>query len=277
MAEEKKAELAKVDPKTGLPAVPDYLKIENDKSMDDLTQYIRPSRVKVVQSMTDSEVLSEFGLGTTILVPDKIVILDMPRDGKGQPQPDTAQPFLFTPLFFFTEFCVWNPLEMKGTLPAIRERSFDPNSKTARMSRDFSAREQPCPDDPSHKIIYCEHLNFIIQIHGQDEPCVLSFSRGEFKAGTNFAALLKLRNVPIYGNVFAANIAFRKGTKGNWYGLDISNPSGSESPFVGEAAFLRYKEAHLQFAEAHSSALIDVNYEDDVIDVGVKSEPAASM
>jgi len=180
-------DIVPVNQNTGLPAVPDYLRVEGDTSADSLKGYVRPPRIKVIQSLTDQKLREDFGVGSVILLPQNICILEMPRDKKGNPLVDTAVPFIFTPLFFFPEFCVWNPLEEKGNVPAIRDRSFDPNSDIARRARDFKARTMPYPGKENLEIKFVEHLNFIVAVHGIEDACVLSFSRAEFSAGQKFA------------------------------------------------------------------------------------------
>lgn len=278
--EQKKNELMQAQQMAGVPAAPAYLQVEDDHSVDELKHYIRPPRVKVIQSMSSDELKQKFGVADTILVPDNVLIMEAARDGKGNVQPGNTQPFLFTPLFFFTEFCVWNPLEMKDQLPAIRERSTDPNSAIAKRARDWNNKTMPCPENPEHECEFCEHMNFIIHIQNYPEPCVMTFSRGEFKAGVNFATLAKLRKqgtgVPLYANVFAANLTYRQGKKGSWYGLDVSNPDGDTSPYVGEEAFNRYKEMHAQFAKDYADSKIEVNYEDEPIDATSSPSEAAN-
>ena len=258
-----------------LPAVPDYLKVEGDTSTDGLKQYIRPNRVKVIQSMTDEKLKEAFGVGSVILVPDNVAIREVVRDDKGNPSLGETRPFQFTPIYFFTEFCAWNPLESKGSLPAIRERTVDKNHPIAIKSRDFSRRKETHPDNPDWEIVYCEHLNFIVAIPGVEEPCVMTFSRGEFKTGVNFAGLIKLRRgIPLYANVFDAHIAQHKNKGGNtWFALDIENPE--TSPYVGEELFAVYKELNAQYSDLYMEEKIEVVYDEGPIDVQVAPSPAA--
>lgn len=261
-------ELAKQHQVSGVPAAPDYAKVSDDHSIDELKQYVRPPRVKIIQSMSSDDLKEKFGVADTILVPDNVLIMAAARDGKGNAQPGATEPFLFTPIFYFTEFCLWNPLELKNDLPPIRERSFDANSQVAARARDWNNKTMPCPENPSYECEFCEHMNFVIHIQGYPEPCVMTFSRGEFKAGVNFATLAKLRKqgagVPLYANIFAANLTYRQGKKGNWYGLDISNPTGDA--YVGEEAFHRYKAMHEEYAEYYQQSQIQVDYADEPID-----------
>jgi hypothetical protein len=269
-------ELVQRNVNAGLPAVPDYLKVEDDHSLDGVKQYVRPPRIKVVQATSLPALKDAFGVGAVVLVPDNTLVLAPMRDALGNIEYGTTPPFIFTPIFFFTEFCLWNPLQMKGKLPAIRERSFDQNSRLAQRARDFKNRDMPCPEDPEHNCTFCEHMNFIVHVPGQKDHCVLSFSRGEFAAGQRFAGLLKMRGVPMYGNIFEAHIARRENNKGNWIGLDCVNPSGGESPFVGEEAFHAFQKLYNEYATLYKEKLIDVTYEEEPIDVAV-SGAADSM
>ena len=269
-------ELANLNQNAGLPAVPDYLKVADDHSLDDVKQYVRPPRLKTIQATSDQALKDTFGVGSTILVPDNILIMEPSRDEKGNVTTGNTTPFLFTPIFFFNEFCLWNPIQMKGKLPAIRDRSFDPNSEVAVRARNFKDRLMPCPEETKYNCVFCEHMNFIVHVHGQKEQCVWSFSRGEFKAGTNFAALLKMRGTPMYAGIFAANLAGRHNDKGDWYGLDISNPSEG-SPYVGEEVFQLYQKLYKEYSSLYSERKLDVVYEEDPIEVTPVSAAADTM
>ena len=262
--------------KANLPAVPDYMKVADDHSLDNLKQYVRPPRIKVVQSTSDEKLREIFGIGSVILVPDNTLILEPIRDGMGNIQYGTTPGFLFTPIFCFTEFCLWNPIQTKGRLPAIRERSFDPNSRVAARARDFNNRTFPCPEEPAYNCVYCEHINFIVHIHGQKEQCIFTFSRGEFKAGTTLAGLAKMRAVPLFGNIFSGRLAARKNAKGSWVGVDCTNPDEG-SPFVGEEAFQMYARLNKEYADLYNEKRIDVSYDDEPIDVDPVSDAANSI
>lgn len=262
---------------SSLPAVPDYLKVQDDHSLDTVKQYVRPSRIKVVQSTAESKLKDSYGVGSVILLPEGITIVTPARDERGNINYGTTPPFTFTPIFFFAEFCVWNPLSTKGKLPAIRERSFDQNSQIAIRARSMKDRKRPCPEEPTEMLTYCEHLNFVVHLHGYPDQVILSFSRGEFNAGQNFAGLLRMRQgVPMYGNNFEAHLNYRENAKGNWIGLDISNPT-EVSPFVDEEAFRKYQLLYQDYAKLYADRMIEIHYEDeDVIDVTV-SEAANSI
>jgi hypothetical protein len=251
-------------PGKGLPAVPDFMKVEGDTSTDAVQQYIRPSRIKVVQSLSDDEVKKTFGVGSVILSPANILIRKVKRDSNGEPMLGATEPIRFTPIFMFTEFCTWNPIAAKGSRPPVIARSFDPKSDIAQKARDFKSRTERHPENSDWEVTHCEHINFIIRLldfsDEFDEACLLTFSRGEFKAGTDFASLIKMRRgVPLYGSVYELNLVQRKNAKGSWLGLDVSNPV--ENPYVNEAQFAQFKEEYEFFKEKHAAAQIQPDYE----------------
>lgn len=266
---------------SNLPAIPDYMNVADDKSMDSIREYVRPPRIKMLQALSEQALVREFGLGSVVLLPQGMMLNEMPCDNKGNPIVEESQPFLFTPLFFFAEFVVWNPLELKGSVSAIRDRTFDPEHEIARIARSPGQRTQPYPEDHSKQIKYVEHMNFIVAVHGFDEPCVMSFARAEFKAGQKFAGLMNLRKCPMYGGVYAAYTGHRENQKGNWYGLDIANPPEGTSPWVDAETFAVYRELSEQFTDQHEKQLFRVDYDDEnVVDVSsepTEGTPAASM
>jgi hypothetical protein len=183
-------------------------------------------------------------------------------------------PFVFIPVFFFAEWCAWNPLSMKGTLPAIRERSLDPKSDIARKSRNPETREEHCPEskDPKDLVRYQEHLNFVCVLLNTGEtagiPIIISFARAEHSSGRNLASLIAMRSAPIFGCIFEAHSQLRVNAKGAWYGLDITNPSvasGFGGHVTNEVQYNALKRLHTDMKEAHAKNLIIVDHDDSDI------------
>lgn len=245
-------------------ATPDYLKVDKPESIDNIKQYIRPPRIKILQDSTDSELKKSIGpAGTVALMPAEEVLNKIELHN-GVPNEEATPPFFFTPIFFYVEFICMNPIQMKGTLPTIRSRSFDDTSEEARRSRDFNARVIPCPENEEYDLRFLECMNYVIMVDGQEEPCVYTFSKGEFKAGRRFAELIKARGkVELFANRFAAYTAFRTGKKGEWWGLDIANPNPDEtSPWVAADSYEVFKTMYEDLKEGHSKALLQVDYDD---------------
>lgn len=239
--------------KSNLDNVPAHIKEDKVQGVSDIKNFVRPPRMKIVQFIK-GDAYDKFDPGTVLVVPQIQEI---------------KMPFLFTPLFFFPEWCVWNPLEMKGQLPVIRERSLDPAGELANKSRDKSTRSWPCPENDDYKCVVSEHLTLIVMIHGdtpvQNVPVVLNFLRGEYGTGTSLLSMIQLRQQSIYSCVFEANVDKKKprtNAKGKWFGFDFTNPT-EVSPWVDDnAVHLVYKGIHESLALSHSRNEIKVDHDD---------------
>jgi hypothetical protein len=241
----------------------------SDLGVEDLGQYVIPPRLKVLQPLSDRETfLSKFDVGDVIAVPQMVLVAPTVKDEKDKPTED-GEPFHFIPVFFFPEWCLWNPIQTRGTLPAIVARTTDPTSTIAAKSRSPALWNEPCPEAPEFMCRYVEHLNFVIVILGDHDltgiPVIMSFSRAEHRRGSNFASLIKMRKAPLYGCQFEARVGPRSNNKGHWYGIDVTNPSGDSGiePFVQEKDVFGHLEGlHLEYKKAHEDAKIRVDYED---------------
>ena len=154
---------------------PSYITPENrNLGAEDFGQYIKPPRMKIVQPTSRAPLSEKFAPGSAVLVPRMELIAE-----KGKP-------FLFTPIFFFPEWCTWNPLAAPG-LSTIRARSYDPKSSIAVKCRDKATRSEVCPEAPSLQITHQEHLNLAVILHGVDgmeeTPVIMTFVRGEYVTG----------------------------------------------------------------------------------------------
>lgn len=247
---------------TSLVAAPEFMSDDMGFGVQALEQFIIPPRIKVIQKSSGSPYEELFDIGDVVVVPQNVQICE------------TEAPFYFVPLFFFPEWCLWNPWLMKGSLPAIRERTTDPNSPMVPKSRDPKLWSIPCPENEEHSCRYVEHMNFVVLLFGpgvnesvQGIPSVLSFSRAEHRVGNKFAGLIKMRKAALFGNVFQAQVGYRTDNpKGSYHGLDISNPAldSGISPFVtDQESYEKYRDIHNQLAAAHADRKVQVDYEDD--------------
>lgn len=260
----KNKDVVRVTPPEGLVASrPDYM-ADAPHGVETLSQFLVPPRIKVVQKTADPALLEQFNEGDVILMPSKVLVAEMIRDNKGHPS-GKITPFYIVPVFFFPEWCSWNPIQLKGQGPAVRERSLDIKSSIAQKARSQSTRYEPHPDKKDLKIRHVEHLNFVSVLVGDHpyamEPFIVSFSRGEHGAGRRFAQLVKMRKAPLYGCIFEINVGFRQNTQGNWWGLDVGNPPAAISPWVSAEAFPLLKEMHETFVQHHKNSLIRVDYD----------------
>lgn len=238
-------------------------KEDKPQGVSDIKNYVRPPRLKIVQ-FQKSDAYDKFDPGTLIIVPQCAVI---------------NMPFTFTPLFFFPEWCAWNPIQMRSMLPVIRERTFNPQSSLAAKSKNSSQRTFDCPENKEYKCTIKEHLNFLVMIHGntdvQNIPVVMTLISGEYKTGQKLLSMIQLRNASIYACIFEANVDKSKprvNELGKWFGFDFINP---DKPWVEkEAEFNVYKILHESYANSHANQAIVVEH-DDLPDTGV-NEPSDS-
>lgn len=254
--------------------LPAFMANEEVTGADQLGQYIVPPRLKIIQGASGSPFCDMFSPGDAVLVPQMIMVAPIEKNQKGRPS-KTGSVFHITPVFFYGEWCLWNPLEKKGQLPAIEMRTTNPNDAMVTKCRDFKLRLEAIPgeyDAKGNQLCrrYVEHLNFISvivdnehELHGM--PMVISFSRGDHKGGSNFAALLKLRKAPIFGCRFQCRVGLRNDPKGDWFGLDVTNPEDGEPWVKDEAAYSAFRDIHNEFAKAHQAGNVQVEYSDEEV------------
>lgn len=241
--------------------LPAFMQNETDFGIGTMVEYIVPARLKIVQKQSGPPFDELYDPGTVIMVPQMSVISEV-GDGR------QGKPFFFVPVFFFAEWCQWNPLETKGTLPSIRSRTMNPNDPLVAKCRDSRLWHEQCPEMPDKMIRNVEHLNFLVVLINHafsGLPILISFSRASHRSGSNLAALIKMRRAPIYGCQFMAQTGYRTNNKGQWYGLDALNPTEDSgvSPFVeSEEQFNQFKELHNQLKEAHAKSQIRPDYDD---------------
>lgn len=265
---QQQTEQAPVEQEAQLPAVqqpqdnnpmslskPEFLRNAEPTGLELVRQYIVPPRLKMVQALSKAPLIDLYKPGTLVAVPAMIPVDEF--NGPG---------FVFTPIFFWPEWIQTNPRELTH-LPFIRDRSLDSASSIAVKSRTPATREEACPEDRSKKLNNIEMLNFMVVITSSSpigsEPVLLSFSKGEHKAGTTFNSLIKMRKAPIFGCQFIGRIAKRVNTEGNWFGVDVTNPPADVSPWVADqATFNEFGRMHTELKEAYESKLLLPDYDE---------------
>jgi hypothetical protein len=252
---------------------PSFMSADAAQGVEELNKYVVPPRIKIIQKQSGEEIVNRFGKGSAILTPQQFLVASM-EAGKKQ-----GEPFYIVPLLFFPEWATINPIQMKGTLPMLRERTQDPHSRLAKKAMDATLRMEACPEKPELKMRHTEFLNFIVVILGNGDaagiPVVMSFSRGEHGRGGAFATLLKQRcgrsKTPVFGCQFRAQVGHRSNQQGDWFGIDVSNPTEDDvaagvGPFVTDNdIYDRFKMTHTQLKEQLNAQLIQVSHDDDAI------------
>ena len=255
-----------------LTVLPQFMVQDEYLGLDELEKFITPPRLKLVQPQSSDMLKSVFNEGDTVMVPQLVLVADMLLDEKGK-STKKGRPFHFCPIFFFPEWIIINPFEMKGTLNFVRERSTDVHSQIAikARSRDSKARYVPCPENPSLSLRYVEVLNYVALLVGEGitagSAVIMSFSKSEHRTGETLNHLVKMRKAPIFGGVYEARAAYRTNDKGNWYGWDVCNPSEDSgiSPWVPAEMYDALKAQHLEFKLAHHEARLVVDHDSDEV------------
>ena len=261
--------------------LPAFMQDDRKLGLETVLQYVRPPRLKIVQALAADSIKAKFNIGDIILMPHMELVAPMKMDERNQPLADGA-PIHFVPLFMFVEYITWNPLSLRGQVPSMAARSFDPKSEIARKARDPELRIEKYKDDPKLSIKHVEHLNYIV-VPVNDHPfmgtqMVLSFSRGDHRFGTNFANLIALRKAPICGCNFELHAHFEKNNKGQWYAPHVTNPSTASglSPWVDKVLYDVLREQHVELKTAFEEGRIDIDHSDDDVDPAEAEAAAAA-
>ncbi len=195
-------------------APPDWLVgyTEDDKSLDQLSEYRVISRIKVIQGSSKKSLRDTFGEGTAIVTPTKEIICK------------SDESFLFVPLLFFVEYTKESDIKDKIS-PWIIERSFDRGCEIAAKSLDPDRRTEEYGEGFICR--HVENLNFAGFIYGDHQLAgrlvVMNFSKGERTYGSTFVSSITLRKSPLWSQVWRFTPAYREAEFG-WWGLDVDNP-----------------------------------------------------
>lgn len=264
---------------TNLPAAPAFMQNDLGMGTEGLRKFVRPPRLSIVQRQSHPDILAKgFGAGDLIQKPAFTPVIEMKRDSKGNVIGETSDPRKVVILCMFPSWARWNPIELKGKVPAIVEQTTDPNHPLVRLCTTPGLWKEKYPDNPEWTIRNVQHLNFLLAIldHPGIEPTeifCLSFQRGEHFAGENLCGLIKARKAAIFGNVFDMQVQFRDRGGWQWYGVDIVNPAEGSPWITDPAQYEALKKAHLELEQARREARITIDHDtDDLIDAEV---PAA--
>lgn len=221
---------------------PDFIP-EDQTGTKELAQHIIPPRLKIIQKQSDDKLLEKYKAGDIIAVPLMIQLA-----GRGEPVG-------FTPVYFFVEYCTWNPIQTRGTLPAVRARSRDPESELAKKARSAELRNvEKCPEAEEYKLNHVEHLNYICMFDGLPEtPIAVSFSKTQHRAGSTLAGLVRMRNASIFAGHYTMKTTHQSNAQGEWYGFELENDG-----------WVQDKETYDKWAdlfELFSKADIDIDHE----------------
>jgi hypothetical protein len=235
---------------------------------EDFGAYVKPPQLKVVQKQSASELLTQFDPGTVVTMPQRVLVSPMQKDEKTGRNTENGERFAFVPLFFYPEYCFWEP---NGVKPAIIDRTLDSRTQLAMLCKNRTKVAHPTI--PGQFRNYVEHLNFVVLLLNnasyETTLMLLTFSRGEHSRGTAFMGLMQMRRHPMFGGQFVAQVhgpsSGRKNEKGEWYGIDVENPNADDdlSAYVQDVTkFSQYGQIHEWLKAQHKAGLIVADYED---------------
>lgn len=269
MAKRAESLVRRVDPDLTLPV---YMSDEKPVGLEAVQEYVIPPRIKIVQKQADDALLERFNAGDVIVIPAEVIISKYEKEN--------PERFHFVPLFFYPEWATWSSIEVRNEVPMILERTLDSDSEIAKKSKSSKLRvEKMQYEGREIEVRHVEHLNFIISLYNHPlgvDAMVLSFNRGEHGSGMRFSSLIKLRGSSIYGGVYEGVIAKRTGPKGEWMGLNVSNPTiEGVNPWVTQDEYAALAIKHKELAESHKAGLLRADYEDTASEDDPSETPAS--
>lgn len=249
---------------------------QNTDGLDSLREYVILPRLKVVQKQSGKDFLDLYNIGDVVAMPTQQLVLELGKDDRGRPL-STSQALRVTPIFFYPEAACWNPIEMKGSEPAITYRTTNINDPAFAKARNANTRMEDTGQEKDGKKLYrrwVEHLIFVCVLHDHpiSDPVAISFQRGEFTVGRTFSSLISQRRAPIYGGVYELRSTYRPDRgKGDWYGLQPSNPA--ENPWVSSEQYETCSKLHADIKAAHEVNRVTTDLEDAVVEEEAVSGP----
>lgn len=240
-------------------ALPDYMQSYLGEGTEELAQYVLPPRLKIIQPLS-VELKQTLGVGDgdILVTPMNLRLLQMPRDGGGNPMYDDAKPIVVTPIFFWKEWCQWNDVNLRNT-PGERPvlvKTLDPMHEVARKACNKATYTEAHPRFADHIIKNVEHLCFLVYLHGVEEvdgPVILSFQRGDHVAGRQACQLIKLRRAPIWGNVLGVKAVQRSWQNNQWPGMDlVTLPAEIAAPFIPADSVEFFRGKHEEYKQMHA-------------------------
>ena len=220
---------------------PAYLSEKEVKGMDIINRVIAPPTIVIVQSQSDKLIEAGFEAGDVVLMPAQELVADT---------------LTVVPLFFFTEYVIYNPREAKD-LPMVREKSYDDASELAERCRDLE--EFACPESPKLLCRCQQNYVFVVFIEELQLVTSLRFYRSEFKTGRIWASKIKARRASPFAGRYIIQCGVHKNDKGRWHGWDFKQTG---QPWVTDEQYTMYEKMHDELAAAHD--YVESNWDDHI-------------
>ena len=235
---------------------PAFLADKQMVGLEGVSRIVRPSMIRIVQKNSSDELTERFAAGSIILMPDSMLLGD----------PET--PVEFVPIMFFQEYCKWSPMKLKGIEPMIKERTFDPNSSTARKAQNpetWSESHPQHPGDEKFNYRYVEHLNFLVKLAGEAfrhlDPVLVSFAKTNYTVGQRLGKLMMARQASIFAGKYVLGTRTRDGQETSWKVYTVDNAGWNND----EDVYNQCAAIHDQAVELIKSKQIDLNYDEEIV------------
>lgn len=231
-------------------SMPEYIE-DADELTNALGAIIRPPTLRICQQL--SKKLKEAGIPEG----DIVLLTQASAESIG----NMSTPLLVVPVFWFTEYLAMNPRKAT-TLARVRERTYDATSVLAQKCK--NRIEEACPELPTEKIQYNETLTFIVYIVHLGLAAAVSFMRGEYVYGSNFANLIKRRGVKVFAGCYELCSGKHQNRAGDeWYGFDARNPINGNPKWVSQDLYEYLKNESRTLQEAFEKNSIEVDMDID--------------
>lgn len=242
-------------------ALPDFMKSDDLRAVNDMfTGYVKPPSLKLIQGTTKPPLSERYSPGDGVLLPSAIRLA-----AKGET-------FFAVPLYFFPEWFIKNPLNAPKM---IEDRTLDPASQIAVRSRNKDTRREPWPEDPSKFRTYVEALVFICTVVNHPEfsgaQFSVAFSGAEHQTGTGWSTTIKLRGIPLFGQVFEMKAGQRSNEKGTWWGWNPQAVAGPAGVVQDEPTFRLFNDQYSKLRQAHVDRLL-VGVDEEVVEAPTSTD-----
>jgi hypothetical protein len=229
------------------------------KGTEGLSRIVRPSFVKLIQKMSNDDLVQKYGVGAIILSPDDILLT-----GGGEQH----APAKFVPILYYPEWCKWSANALKGIEPMIVERTFDMKSPVAMKSQSAVTWSEPHPNhpqDPKMNYRYCEHANFIVKLTDEDllhtDPVLISFVKTSYKTGSRLGKLALARHAPLFACQYNLSSRDQENQQGKFKVFTVENHP--TEPWAPESLYNDLAKMHDDFYELLQKRQLETQYDEE--------------
>jgi len=257
-ATKKDNELAAAPPPT--PAFLQRSQGEVAMGVDSASKYQTINRISIVQPQSKKERRDEFGVGSSAMFPDGVLVADAETE------------FVVIPLLFYATWEKWSDYNDNESA-TVMETSYDEHSDLARRSKTKEGRTEPYGDpEIGYKYSYVESLNVAVIVdsgEAKGEIAILSFNKSQHYVGRKFATMIRRADCDIFGRRVSLTITDETDGNNDWHGYALNNPSEEMGgPWITEDQYEPLKAMHEETQAAYDSRSIVINREEESTSAG---------